>query len=298
MTAPLLVIPLPGNEAMAEKLARALGAELGILLSRRFPDGETYLRYETPLARRSLALLCTLDRPDEKIVPLLFAAAAARDLGATRIGLIAPYLAYMRQDKRFHSGEAVTSEYFADLLSAHFDWLVTVDPHLHRHKAMTEIYAIPTVAAHSMPLIAAWIRKEIETPLIIGPDSESEQWVASVAHAASAPYVILEKTRHGDRDVEISVPDVARWRDHQAVLVDDIVSTAHTMIETVKHLRRGGLKPPICMAVHGIFSGDAHQQLIAAGAARIVTTNTVSHMTNEIDVAELLAEGLRARVLT
>lgn len=292
MTSTLLT-PLPGNESLAAGLAKTLNAEVGTVAIRRFPDGETYLRYETPVSGRSLVLVCPLDRPDDKFLPLAFAAAAARDLGATRVGLVAPYLAYMRQDRRFQPGEAVTSGYFAKLLSSQIDWLVTVDPHLHRRGSLAEIYSVPTQVMHAAPLISDWIRHEVRMPLLIGPDSESEQWVAAVARDADAPHVILEKTRHGDRDVDVAVPDVARWRDHTPVLVDDILSTGRTMIETISHLRRQGMRPPVCVAVHGIFAGDAFEALMATGAGKVVTTNTISHPTNAIDVTRLVAEGLR-----
>ena len=129
MTAPLF-FALPGNEAMTCSLADRLGAEQGDVELRAFPDGETYLRFAADVAGRSIAITCTLDRPNDKMLPLIFAAATARELGAAQIGLVAPYLAYMRQDRRFKPGEAVTSKQTAQLLSNAFDWLVTVDPHL------------------------------------------------------------------------------------------------------------------------------------------------------------------------
>ena len=291
-----LLFALPGNERLASILAPAISAETGKATIRRFPDGETYWRYDTPVVGRSVALLCTLDRPDDKALPLLFAAAAARDLKAKRVGLIAPYLAYMRQDHRFQPGEAVTSGYFAKIVSAEFDWLVTVDPHLHRHASLDEIYRVPARALHAAPLIAQWIRDNVESPLLIGPDRESEQWVAAVARAADAPHLVLRKLRRGDRDVEVAVPELAQWRGRTPVLVDDIISTAQTMIETVKQLKRAGLAPPVCIAVHGVFAGTAFDDLMRAGAARVVTTNTISHSTNGIDISGLLAEGVRALV--
>jgi len=291
-----LLFALPGNERLASILAPAISAETGKATIRRFPDGETYWRYDTPVVGRSVALLCTLDRPDDKALPLLFAAAAARDLKAKRVGLIAPYLAYMRQDHRFQPGEAVTSGYFAKIVSAEFDWLVTVDPHLHRHASLDEIYRVPARALHAAPLIAQWIRDNVESPLLIGPDRESEQWVAAVARAADAPHLVLRKLRRGDRDVEVAVPELAQWRGRTPVLVDDIISTAQTMIETVKQLKRAGLAPPVCIAVHGVFAGTAFDELMRAGAARVVTTNTISHSTNGIDISGLLAETVRALI--
>ena len=290
----LLVLPLPGNEALAARLATALDGDHGAADVRRFPDSETLVRVRVPVSGRSVVLAATLDRPDDKLLPLLFLAATVRDLGAARIGLVAPYLAYMRQDRRFHEGEGITSTYFARILSGAVDWLVTVDPHLHRRATLAEIYTIPGVAVRAAPAISAWIRTQVPRPLLVGPDSESAQWVAAVAQAAGAPAVVLEKVRRGDRDVEVSVPDVERWRDHTPVLVDDIISTARTMIETVGHLRRADLAPPVCVGVHAVFAGRAYDDLVAAGAARVVTCNTIPHVSNTIDLTELLADGVRA----
>jgi ribose-phosphate pyrophosphokinase len=292
MSKPVL-FDLAGHGALAHGLATALGTEPGRIEQRRFPDGESYVRIDSPVAGRAVMLLAGLDRPDDKVLPLLFAAATARDLGAREVGLIAPYLAYMRQDARFRAGEGITSIYFARALSSAVDWLVTVDPHLHRRKSLSEIYSVPAVAMHAAPLLAEWIGGAVERPLLIGPDAESSQWVEAVARGAGAPSIVLEKQRRGDRAVDIAVPDIERWRDHTPVLVDDIVSTGRTMIETVRHLKRAGLRPPVCVAVHGVFAGDAYEALRAAGAARVITANTIHHDSNAIDVAPLIAEGVR-----
>ena len=153
-----LLFALPGNEELTARLAARLAADLGSLETRRFPDGETYVRLLTEVRARSVVLVCTLDSPDDKTLRLLFAAHAARDLGAARVGLVAPYLAYMRQDKRFRSGEAITSNAYARLLSASVDWIVTIDPHLHRRSSMSEIYSIPVAVCHAASKFSDWIR--------------------------------------------------------------------------------------------------------------------------------------------
>ena len=291
-----VVIGLPGNEALAARLAALLSAEEGRAECRRFPDGESYVRLLSDVAGRSVVLVETLDRPDPKFLPLSFIASTARELGARSVGLIAPYLAYMRQDRRFHSGEAIGSKIFARHVSGIADWLVTIDPHLHRIGSLPAIYAIPTRNAHASPLLARWIGREVERPLLVGPDAESAQWVAAVADAAGAPFIVLEKHRRGDSDVEVSVPEIARWRDHTPVLVDDIVATARTMIVTLGHLRSAGMKPAVCVGVHAVFASGAYEALRAAGPSRIVTTNTIAHETNGIDVAPLLAEAAAALI--
>jgi ribose-phosphate pyrophosphokinase len=270
----LLISALPGNEALTEGLARLLDAEIAPLELRSFPDGELYIRHLGEIDGRELAIVCTLDRPNEKLIGAYLATASARELGARRIGLIVPYLSYMRQDKRFKSGEAISSRHVANLLSSSFDWLVTVDPHLHRYKDLGEIYTVPTQAANAAPLLSKWIKENVSQPVIIGPDSESQQWVAAVAAACGAPYTVMEKTRRGDRDVEISFRDVDSIVGRAPVLVDDIISTGRTMAQAVRSLKRQGARGITCLAIHGIFAGDAHELLSAEGAT-VVTCNTV-----------------------
>jgi len=283
-----VIIALPGNEKIAAQLAIKLNGNLGELDTRQFPDEETYLRVATEVSGRTVIGVSTLDRPDSKFLRLIFALSTARDLGAKSVGLVAPYLAYMRQDKRFHDGEAITSRKFASLLSRECDWLVTVDPHLHRYASLDEIYSIPSGVAQSAPLLADWISKSVERPILIGPDMESEQWVRAVAASAQSPYVVLEKTRFGDRKVGIEMPDMTQWRDRTPVLIDDIVSSAQTMIETCQHLIGNGLPKPVCLAVHALLSNDAYQSLREITSS-IVTTNTVVHETNRIDVSAVIS---------
>ncbi len=292
MTAPL-IFSLFDSDSLADSLSLAVQGKIGDLQTRRFPDQECYLRYLTSPKDRFVIIVSFLDHPDDKLLSLLFAAAAARNLGAISVGLVCPYLPYMRQDKQFKDGEAVTAPLFADILSPAFDWLVTIDPHLHRLGALSDIYTIPTTVLHAAPLMAEWIRQSVERPLIIGPDMESKQWVSDVAEQISAPYVVLEKTRYGDHNVEITLPDISQWISHTPVILDDIVSTAHTMIETVQHLKGLNQKAPICVAVHGIFSDRAYQKLLASGVAKIITCNTVPHVSNMIDITGLLAMGVK-----
>lgn len=286
-----LLFAYPGHDALFQSVLSACGYTTGEAEWHSFPDGESLVRIETDVKGKDIALLCSLYRPDDKAMAIMFFARTARELGAKSIHLIAPYLGYMRQDKRFNPGEAVTSGIFAGFISEYFDSMVTIDPHLHRHKDMAEIYTIPARVAHAAGTIAQWIGGNIDKPVLIGPDEESAQWVADVAGKANAPYTVLTKTRHGDRDVEISVPDVDKYTDHTPVLVDDIISTARTMIGTVEHLKQAGMKAPVCIGVHAVFAGDAHAALQAAGPGRIVTCNTIPHATNAIDISALLCGG-------
>ena len=199
----------------------------------------------------------------------------------------------MRQDRRFRPGEAVTSTQFAKAVSSLVDWLVTVDPHLHRRAALSDIYTVPVAVASAAPLIAEWIRTQVSAPALVGPDAESEQWVATVTGGAEAPYFVLGKTRRGDREVEISIPDTAPWAGRTPVIVDDIISSGRTMIEAVRQLRHRSLPPASCVGIHALFADTAYEDLLSAGAANVVTCNTVPHASNMIDITGALVDAVR-----
>ncbi|HEA23709.1 hypothetical protein LCGC14_0847330 [marine sediment metagenome] len=286
----IILFSLPGNQELTELLAEKMKAEIGECTLRKFPDGESYTRILSDVKGKCVVIVCTLHEPDEKLLPLYFLSHTAKSLGAMCTCLVAPYLAYMRQDKVFNKGEGVTSGFFGKLISGFADSLTTIDPHLHRISSLGEVYDIPNRVIHAADEISKYIKANIHNPVLIGPDSESEQWVSDVAKKANAPFTVLQKVRHGDRDVEVSVPDVDKYKDSTPVLVDDIISTARTMIETVAHLKNAGMKPPICIGIHAVFSGNAYQDLLDAYVEDIITCNTIPHRSNAIDLSDVIAK--------
>ena len=286
-----VLLPFPPQRALAEAMASPIGARLGRLDWRRFPDRESLVTIDEALRDADVAIVASLHHPDEMALALRFAAATAREFGARSVGLIAPYLAYMRQDKRFHPGEVVSAPLFAGFLEESFDWLVSADPHLHRNPELARLYRIPTRHVATAPLVADWIHDNIANAIVIGPDSESGQWVSDIARRAEVPYQVLNKIRHGDRDVEVSLPDMASARGRTPVVVDDIVSSGRTAIETLGHLKRLGLPAAVFVAIHAVFAEDAYQQMLAAGVVRVVSTDSISHASNAISIAALLAHA-------
>jgi ribose-phosphate pyrophosphokinase len=250
------------------------------------------VRVHTDPASREVVIVSTFRHANDTVVPLIFLADAVRDLGARRIGLVTPYLAYMRQDTRFHTGEAITSRSFARLICRTVDWLLTVEPHLHRFSKLDELYTIPATAVHVAREIGTWVAANVPSPFVIGPDAESRQWVDGIAAAAGAPSTVLTKVRRGDTDVIESIPELGNHRSRTPVLVDDIVSTGTTMIAALRHLRGACPNAAVCVAVHAVFAAGAFPGLKESGASRVVTTNTIAHPSNGIDVVPSIAAAL------
>ncbi len=262
---------------------------------RTFPDGETYLRYKSDLEGRDVLVVTDWHRPNRHFLPVIYAAKTARELGASSVGVVAPYLPYMRQDSRFRPGEAVTSRYFSEMISAEFDWLVTAEPHLHRYGTLDGLYKIPTRAVRATEAIGRWIVEHVDAPLLVGPDEESEQWVSAAADVGDLPTLVLEKVRRGDYDVAIEgVIQGQQRQGRQPVLIDDIISTGRTMVEAVRWISDAGLAKPICVGIHGLFADGARDKLDAVGVKQVVTCNTVPHPTNAIDISEELVAGVGA----
>jgi ribose-phosphate pyrophosphokinase len=289
-----ICLSFPDDAQFGAALSRALGGTHAELEIHCFPDGESSVRVVASCAGRNVILIGGGRDPNASALPLLFAADAARAMGAVSVGLAAPYLPYMRQDAEFLPGQAVSARAYARFLSGTYDWIATVDPHLHRIQSLGEIFPIPALCVSSMPAVADWIAGNVVDPVIVGPDSESAQWVESVARALAAPWTALAKIRTGDREVSVSLPDPKLIHGRSPVIVDDIASSGRTLAEAATALRGLNSLPVTCVVVHALLDEPAAAALRAAGVARLVSTNTITHPTNRIDVVPLLAERIRA----
>ena len=231
--------------------------------------------------------------PEMSLFDIVFAAETAKDLGAKKVILAAPYLAYMRQDKRFHPGEAVSSRIMAKLLNNSVDKVITIDPHLHRYRSMKEVFTIPAKNLTANLLIADFVKKKISDAVVIGPDWESYQWAEAIAKRIGVQSTVLEKTRYSSRHVTSKMTKQVELRGKNVVIVDDIISTGHTIAEAAKKAKAAGAKSITAIGVHGLLVEGALAKMKKAGVTKVVTTNCIEHRTNGIDVTGLLAEELK-----
>lgn len=277
---------------MAQALAAALQVPLHIVERHRFPDGELRLKLP-PRLSGGIVLLRSLHQPNEKLVELLLVAPAARALGAQRVLLACPYLAYMRQDMAFTPGEVVSQRHVGGWLAEAFDGLVTVDPHLHRIASLDEVMpACTAVAVSAAELLADWVARQIERPLLLGPDAESAQWVERAAAARGLEHAVCVKQRFGDHEVDIAMPAVD-VQGRAVVLLDDMASTGRTLIGAARQCLALGAASVDVAVAHALFVGDALPALRDAGVRHVWSTDCVPHTSNAVSVVPLLAEALR-----
>lgn len=275
----------------ARRLAQAANMSAVPIERHRFPDGEIKLRLPEGLPTQ-LVILRSLNDPNEKLLELLLVAQTARSLGASRLTLVAPYLAYMRQDIAFQPGEAISQRIVGGFLAGLFDAVITVDPHLHRVARLREaVPAAHAIALSAAPLLSDWIAVRRPRALLIGPDEESAQWIAMAAARHGFDHAVCRKLRHGDRSVEVALPAIAVTGRH-VVLLDDVASTGHTVARAAQQLLAAGAASVDVAVTHALFSGDALQVLQDAGVNEVWSTDCVAHPSNVVSMADTLAEAL------
>ena len=273
-------------------LAAALGVPFELVQVRRFPDGESLVRL--PASLPDEVVLCrSLDRPNDKLIELMLAARAAREHGAKRLTLVAPYLCYMRQDIEFHAGEAVSQRIVGGFLASLFERVVTVDPHLHRTEHLeAAVPAQAAIALSAAPLIGEYLSRRVPGAFVLGPDAESEQWARAVAAPGGLQHAVCVKTRRGDREVEIRMP-AADFSGRRVVLVDDVASTARTLATAARQALERGAASADVFITHAILGGDAAAELRQAGVREVWSTDSVTHASNVLPLAALIAGYLR-----
>jgi ribose-phosphate pyrophosphokinase len=280
----------PDSGVFARRLARALDVPARPVHVHRFPDGESRVEVAARPEARAIVVRQIHD-PNAKLLELVLAADALRRGGARRLTLVAPYLPYMRQDRVFEAGQALSQSVFGRLLGEPFDRVLTVEAHLHRTPSLRDVLPCPAASLSAAPALVEWVRSRRGSSLLVGPDEESESWVRRLAHACQAPFVVGRKERLGDRRVRVRFPELPAAS--RAILVDDIVSSGSTLATAARALRARGAKRVEALAVHALVSASGLARLRAAGVATLHSCDTVPHRTNRFRAAPLIAARLR-----
>ena len=292
MNADRVLLGFPECEVAARRVAERAGFDFACVTLHRFPDGESLVRVPSSLPAR-VALYRSMDRPNDKLVELMFCASACRELGVETLDLVAPYLCYMRQDSAFSPGEAVSQRIVGGWLGAWFDRVVTVDPHLHRISGLDQVLpGVGTTTLSASTPIARYLSALAEPLVLLGPDEESAQWVGPIAERAGAPWAVAVKRRAGDRDVAVELPTGFDCRGAHVVLVDDVASTGHTLAAAARCVVDAGARRVSCVVTHPVFCPEAIELLRRSGIGDVWSTDTIEHPSNVVTLADVIAAAL------
>jgi len=279
------------QEDCARRLAQAAGLMATCVDRHRFPDGEIKLRLPPQLPAR-VVVYRSLDNPNEKLLELMLLARTASALGAQHLTLVAPYMAYMRQDMAFTPGEAISQQIVGQFLSTIVHAIVSVDPHLHRVATLQELVpGADAVVLTGAEVLADLIVQKRPNALLIGPDAESKQWITLAARRHGLDHSVCNKVRSGDRDVAVALPagDVSG---RAVVILDDMASTGHTMAAAARLLRDAGAASIDAAVTHALFTPKAMDLMRDSGIGEVWSTHCIAHTSNAVHMAPLLADAL------
>jgi ribose-phosphate pyrophosphokinase len=286
-----LVLFFDDEREAAQRFAQAAKLPSAVVNRHRFPDGELKLQLPATLPPE-IFLYRSLHDPNEKLVELLFVAQTARQLGASDLTLIAPYLAYMRQDIAFHEGEVVSQKIIGQFLASMFDSIITVDPHLHRVATLEEAAPVKRpVVLSGAPLLGAYIAERLPNAFLLGPDSESAQWIASAARAHGFDHAACEKVRHGDKDVVVQLPDVS-LKGRAVVILDDVASSGRTLAKATQAALAAGASSVDVAVTHALFADDAMAVILESGVRDVWSTDCIAHSSNVVSIANMLVHAI------
>ncbi len=283
------VIGGTASTALAERISRELGnAPFAIPFTKRFPDGEMYVRVGGRLEGEDVVIVQST-RTDQDLVELLLLEEAVREAGAKRVFVVVPYFGYARQDRRFFPGEPVSARAFCRHVELDADAVITVD--LHSPQTLSH-FSKPAYEASGIPAIARLLR-ERPVDLLVSPDRGGIERVRRMAQILDKPWFAFEKKRLDSEHVELSLPadlDLPIQGKH-AVIVDDVISTGGTIVEAAKLLKKQQVGAISAACTHGLFLRDAFER-IKAVADEVFSTDTLGNPAEKASVAPDIAQIL------
>ena len=304
-----MIIGGSSSQDLAASVARELGEKLCYVETRKFPDGERYLRISESVENEEVTVIQSTGYPqDENLMELIFMIANLKDLGAKKVRVVVPYMGYARQEKRFNPGETISAKIVCEMIeSAGADEFITFNIH---EKCVLDFFNIPARNISAMPDIADYLnkkffKKEDAKPLIIAPDKGAYGFAQEISEIIGCDCTYLTKVRLGPYKVETKIVDVRCDSESEntvnvdsvkgmhAIIVDDIIATGGTIVNAINILKQyGAFSVDVC-CVHPILTNNGATRIYAAGANKIIGTNSLSSDTSRVSIASSIADALR-----
>ena len=285
-----MIIGGSASQKLAAKIAKELKCPLIPIESRRFPDGERYVRIKGKVNEEVIVVQSTGYPQDENLMELFLILKNLKSMGVKKTKVVIPYFGYGRQERRFKSGEAVSAVIVADLLeAAGADEIFCINLH---EENIKEFFQIPVHNLSAMKPIADHIEKTINNPVIVAPDKGALGFAKEVAEILGCEYDYLEKTRLSPEVVETK-PKNLDVKGKETIIIDDIISTGGTIVNAARILKEHGATKVVVSCVHPVLVGDALLKIFAADVDDVIATDTLRSDVSLISVAQIVADALK-----
>lgn len=285
-----MIIGGSASQKLAAKIAKELECPLVPTETRRFPDGERYIRIKGKLEDEVIVVQSTGYPQDENLMELFLILKNLKSMGVKKINVIIPYFGYGRQERRFKSGEAVSAVIVANLLeAAGADEIFCINLH---EESITEFFQIPVHNLSAMKPIADHIKNNFNDPVIVAPDKGALGFAKEIAEILGCEYDYLEKVRLSPEIVETK-PKNLDVKGKETVIIDDIISTGGTIVNAARILKEHGATKVVVSCVHPVLVGDALLKIFAADVDDVIATDTLRSDVSLISVAQIVADALK-----
>lgn len=257
--------------------------------SKKFPDGEIYVRIHGDVKGEDAVLIQTQSSQNDSIIETILLCETLKDEGVESVTVVAPYLAYARQDKKFNSGEPISIKALAKLYSTVCDRFITINPH---ETYIEKFFSIPFVHGDAVCKLAEYFKDKLDNPIVLSPDRGAIGLAKRASETLNCEYDYLEKTRISPTEIKIA-PKNLDVNGRDVLIVDDIISTGGTMATAIYMLKEQGAKKVMASCVHPVLIGDALNKLYVGGADEVVGTDTYLSEVSKVSVDTVIADLLK-----
>lgn len=294
------VISGNSNIPLAKSICKTLKVPLEHVAVGRFPDGEIRVQIEENVRGKDVFIIQSIcSNPNDHLMELLILIDAAKRASANRITAVLPYYGYARQDRKDRPRVPVTAKLVANLLEkAGANRLLTVDLHSGQIQGF---FDIPVDHLYSINVLCPYfLRKKSKARrmVVVTPDVGGIKMARAYSKRLNCAFAIVDKQRESDSKTHV-MNIIGNVKDCDVIIVDDMVSTASSLIEAVSALKQAGAKDVYASAVHPVLSGPAIDRIQKSNLKELVATDTIPVSKEKrikkikiLSVAHLLAEAI------
>jgi len=287
----VIIVPGINSQELAYRVSKLTGYKLLRTEFKRFPDGELYIRVpdNEAIKDEDVIFIQSQRNQNDAVVESILMSDILRDEGARSITLVAPYLAYTRQDKKFNPGEPISIRVLAKVYSQLFDKVITINPHETHIKSFFEV---PFICGSAVKELASYVKDKLNDPVVLSPDTGAIELAKEAAEVIGCDYDYLEKTRISPTEIKIA-PKNLDVKDRDVLIVDDIISTGGTVATATKMLKEQGADKVVVACVHPLLIGDALNKLYTSGANEVIGTDTFPSPVSKVSVDKVIVDLLK-----
>jgi ribose-phosphate pyrophosphokinase len=286
----MIVFGGSSSVGLAWDVSKEIGAQLGKSEVKKFPDGELYIKINSPVRNQECAVIQTV-RSSDNLIELMLLLDALNDQGAKEVVAVMPYMAYSRQDKVFTQGEALSAKTVLKLVSEMSSKVVTINTHFMRGYGQGVFHQLHFTNLDAIPNLVNYFKVRMKTPMVIAPDAGSLGMAKEAADILDCDFDHMKKKRISGEEVIIEVKSLD-VKNKDVLILDDIISTGDTIIKVADFVREWKPRSINVGCIHPLFTKGI--EMFTGKVERLVASNTIESAVSKVNVGPIIARELKS----